>query len=225
MDTTRDLLFTTGQPNFEGFIFDFDGTIADSMEVWYWVDQEFLERRHLDPPPDYGRILSSLGYLESARYVIDHFNLDERPEAIMAEWDELALRFYTSNVALKPHVREFIGKVRALGAKTSIATTLTPLLLNAALDANSARPLFDVLVTSNEVAHDKNKPDIYLLAAQRMDVPPMRCVVFEDIVPGVRSAKAAGMCAVGVRDNSGHQEMKKLRDTADGFIDGFQELL
>lgn len=49
MDTTRDLLFSTGQPNFEGFIFDFDGTIADSMEVWYWVDQEFLERRHLDP--------------------------------------------------------------------------------------------------------------------------------------------------------------------------------
>lgn len=209
----------------DGLVFDFDGTLADSMQVWYWVDEEFLRRRNLEEPEDYGKTLSTLGFRESAAWVIEVLGLDETVEDVMDEWNELALEFYANNVYLKPHVREFIEAARAEGLKTSIATTVSPELLFPALELNDARDLFDAVAFSHECEHDKNEPDIYLLAADRMGVPPERCVVFEDILPGVRSAKRGGMYAVGVRDDSGHQEIDEMREVADAFISGFGELL
>lgn len=209
-----------------GLIFDFDGTIADSMGVWQWVDEEFLARRGLTPPPDYGKKLSTLGFDRAAAYVIEHFKLDEPPQNIMDEWNILALERYASEVYLKPPARRYIEKVRSLdGVKTAIATTLDFPLLEAALENNHAEELFDKVVHGSEVAHDKNEPDIYLLAAERLDIPAAACAVFEDILPGIKSAKRTGMLAVGVRDNSGHQEVEMMRAHADLFIDSFDDLL
>jgi beta-phosphoglucomutase-like phosphatase (HAD superfamily) len=206
-------------------IFDFDGTIGDSMGVWDWVDREFLRRRGLTPPPDYGRKLSTLGFVSAADYVIDEFSLTEDPEAIMDEWNTLAYEQYSTMVGFKPFALEYVSRLRAKGMRTSIATTLSPVLLEAALERNGARDMFDAVATGYDVDHDKNEPDIYLLAAERMNVPARTCIVFEDIVPGTLSAKRAGMRTVGVADGSGHQEVELLRTVADLFIEGFHELL
>ena len=212
-------------PRFHGIVFDFDGTLADSMQVWYWVDEEFLRRRHLAEPENYGTVLSTLGFRESAEWVVETFHLDESIEDVMDEWNELALEYYSTNVYLKPHAEEFVRLVRSKGLKTSIATTLTPELLFATLKVNGVRDLFDAVAFGGECAHDKHEPDVYLLASDRMEVPPDRCVVFEDILPGIRSAKKAGMYAVGVRDESGHQDTEAIRAEADLFIDGFKDLV
>lgn len=225
MTSTRSLLFTESAPLHEGMIFDFDGTIANSMDVWYWVDQEFLRRRNLIAPPDYGKMLSTRGFVSAADYVIQHFELDENPLDIMDEWNALALERYATDVFLKPHARTYLEQVRSLGITTSIATTLSPVLLNAALENNQVADLFDTIATGYEVDHDKNEPDIYLLAAERMKIKPAACVVYEDILPGILSAKRVGMCTIAVRDNSGHQEVEALYEAADGFIDSFEELL
>lgn len=206
-------------------VLDFDGTIGDSMGVWFWVDREFLRRRGLVPPPEYGRMLSTLGFVNAADYVIEHFDLKESPEAIMDEWNELALEAYTSRVFLKPYVSDWLDQMKGLGARLGIATTLSPMLLHAALANNHVEDMFDALATGYEVTHDKNEPDVYLLAAYRMDVEPEDCVVFEDILPGIRSANRAGMTTIAVRDDNGHQDEAALRSAADGFIDSFAELL
>ena len=209
----------------KGKIFDFDGTIADSMNVWYRVDMQFLSRRNLTPPDDYGKKLSMLGFDRAAAFVIDCFSLDDSPEDIMDEWNELALEHYSSGVFFKPHAREYIEMQRERDNKISVATTLSPPLLQAALENNKALDLFDALVCGCEVEKDKREPDIYLLAAKRMGLVPQQCVVFEDILPGIQSAKRGGMLAVGVRDDSGHQEIEALKESADCFIDSFKDLL
>lgn len=211
---------------YQGVIFDFDGTIAESMGVWHWVDREFLARRNITPPDDYGRKLSELGFDRAADYVIDAFGLDEAPEDIKDEWNELALERYASDVYLKPGARDYIARLKDLSlARTSIATTLTDELLDAALENNGILDLFDAFTTGVEVAHDKNESDIYRLASTKMGVSPVDCLVFEDIVPGILSARRIGMTAIGVRDDSGHQDFGLVTSAADGVIDGFEMLL
>ena len=76
-------------------LFDLDGTLLDSMYVWQYVDEEFLRRRSITPPDDYGRQCSHRSFYETALYTIDLFNLPETPEQrlrteLMVLWDEKA---------------------------------------------------------------------------------------------------------------------------------------
>ena len=66
-------------------LFDLDGTLLDSMYVWQYVDEEFLCRRGITPPDDYGRQCSHRSFYETALYTIDLFNLPETPEQLMQE--------------------------------------------------------------------------------------------------------------------------------------------
>jgi len=225
MDDARSLLFPGGRVSTPGMVFDFDGTLADSMGVWRRVDEEFLRRRGLDEPEGYVEALSTRNFAGCADWVIERFSLDESPQEIMDEWNLLALEDYQHNVSLKPQVREYLEMVRSLGVRTSIATTLTHDLLEAALVANGAVDLFDALATSDDTARDKHHPDLYLLAARRMGVEADRCSAYEDIVPGALSARGAGMLTIGVRDSSGHQDAEGLRRAAHAFIEDFGELL
>ena len=70
----------------------------------------------------------------------------------------------------------------------------------------------------------KSKPDVYLRAAEEIGRGPASCVVFEDIAPGIRSAKSVGMAAVGVYDSQSGQDLSELRDVADAVISSFEEL-
>lgn len=226
MDDITTTLLPKSPFSYQGVIFDFDGTIADSMDVWHWVDNEFLARRGIKTPADYGHKLSELGFDRAAIYSIKRFGLEDSPEDIKDEWNELALERYATSVFLKPGARSYIENlVDASLAKTAIATTLTPDLLTAALENNGISNLFDACVTGHEVEHDKNEPDIYRLAARRINVACTDCLVYEDIACGVASAQRIGMTAIGVRDDSGHQDFHVVRSIADGVIDGFDSLL
>lgn len=89
-------------------LFDLDGTLLDSMYVWQYVDEEFLRRRGITPPDDYGRQCSHRSFYETALYTIDLFSLPETPEQLMQEWTDLAIDEYRHNVKLKPFARETV---------------------------------------------------------------------------------------------------------------------
>lgn len=89
-------------------LFDLDGTLLDSMYVWQYVDEEFLRRRGITPPDDYGRQCSHRSFYETALYTIDLFKLPETPEQLMQEWTDLAIDEYRHNVKLKPFARETV---------------------------------------------------------------------------------------------------------------------
>lgn len=211
--------------DFPGVIFDFDGTIADSMHVWAWVDREFMSRHGFVEPPEYGSRLAELGFDQGAVYTADLFGMSESPQDIKDEWNALAQEQYASNVFLKPGCRRYLESLRELDTvKMAIATTLTTPLLEAALELNGITGLFDAVVTSSVVNVAKSKPDVYLHAAGKIDRSPTSCVVFEDITPGIRSAKSVGMTAVGVYDSHNGQNLSDLQDAADAVIESFEEL-
>lgn len=211
--------------DYPGVIFDFDGTIADSMHVWAWVDREFMSRHGLVEPPDYGSKLAELGFDQGAVYTAELFGMSESPQDIKDEWNALAQEHYATNVFLKPGCRRYLESLRELDTvRLAIATTLTTPLLKAALELNGITDLFDTFVTSSIVNVAKSKPDVYLRAAEEIGRGPASCVVFEDIAPGIRSAKSVGMAAVGVYDSQSGQDLSELRDVADAVISSFEEL-
>lgn len=107
-------------------LFDLDGTLLDSMYVWQYVDEEFLRRRGITPPDDYGRQCSHRSFYETALYTIDLFNLPETPEQLMQEWTDLAIDEYRHNVKLKPFARETVELALKSGYKTAVCTSQTP---------------------------------------------------------------------------------------------------
>lgn len=211
--------------DFPGCIFDLDGTLLDSLWVWDEVDTVFLTRRGLPVTPDYGQAIAHLGFADAARYTIDRFGLDETPEQLMQEWYDLARAAYRDRVPLKPHAEEFLRKLCAQGVHISAATSSEPELVLPCLDRLGITGLFDNITTIHEVNGDKSSPDIYLLAAERMQVAPNQCAVFEDILRGIQSAKSAGFYTVAVQEAASALDQDAIRQTADRYILSFSELL
>ncbi|MCM1480941.1 MAG: HAD family phosphatase, partial [Muribaculaceae bacterium] len=90
---------------------------------------------------------------------------------------------------------------------------------------NHVYGFFDAFCTTGEAGRDKNCPDVYLLAASKLGVSPNECVVFEDVLKGVVSAKNAGMTAVGVYDRYSEEDIITIRAAADRFIMNFSEMM
>lgn len=211
--------------DFPGCIFDLDGTLLDSLWVWDEVDTVFLTRRGLPVTPDYGQAIAHLGFADAARYTIGRFGLSETPEQLMDEWYSLARAAYRDRVPLKPHAEEFLRKLCAQGVHISAATSSEPELILPCLDRLGITGLFDNITTIHEVNGDKSSPDIYLLAAERMDIAPTQCAVFEDILRGIQSAKSAGFYTVAVEEPASAHDQTEIEHTADRYIRSFAELL
>ena len=205
-------------------IFDMDGTLIDSMWVWKTVDIEYLMKRNITPPDDLRENIEHLSFSETAKYFKERFNLNESIEAIMAEWNDIALKEYTNNVKLKPGAKEFLTLLKSNEIKIGLATSNCDMLLEVALKNNNIYDYFDCITTTNEVNRGKNFPDVYLLCAEKLEVAPAKCIVFEDILPAVIGAKAAGMKVIGVHDLYSENQKEDIMRLADLYIFQYNEL-
>ena len=131
-------------------IFDLDGTLLDSMGVWDAVDVEFLGRRGFDVPADYMQKVSAMQFHDIAAYTIRRFGLDDTPEELMREWNDLAYEAYTTTVELKPGARAYLEWLRASGARLAVATSMLPSLREPAMRHAGIYDLFDVVVGTGD---------------------------------------------------------------------------
>jgi HAD superfamily hydrolase (TIGR01509 family) len=188
--------------DFAGFIFDLDGTLIDTMPLHYLAWDAAMRRHGL------GEVLSedlfySLGGVPTVRVaelIGAHYGLVIDPRAVEETKERLFLeRLAASGVAPIKPVVAFARKV-APTHPVSIATGGLPEVALPALRSAGLHDLFSIVVTPRDVAPGRGKPapDMFLLAADKMGVPPGRCLVFEDAEPGIRAALAAGMTVVRV---------------------------
>lgn len=216
---------TAALPPLEGAIFDLDGTLLDSMGVWAQIDRDWLGRRGIPLPPDYTKAVAPLGFRAAAEYSIARFHLNERPEDVIAEWNAMSIDAYTHTVDLKPGAKEFLLALSRRGVRLAVATSSHPELFTPALARHGLLPLFDNITTVGEAARGKGFPDVYLLAAEKMNVSPACCAVFEDILAGVQGAKAGGFFTVAVADKTAAHHEAELRRAADLYIPDFRVFL
>jgi beta-phosphoglucomutase-like phosphatase (HAD superfamily) len=182
----------------QGLIFDFDGTLVDTMPI-HWHAWEIIAARH-------GMKLSrerlySLGGVPSRniiRMLAVEQGLDLDHVAIARE-KELAYLARLPEVKIIPEV---VGIAHRHFEKLpmAIATGGTRQVVEQVMEHLGLRHLFQSVVTSEDVVHQKPAPDIFLEAARRISVAPVLCRAYEDTVLGMQAIRAAGMEAVDVRD-------------------------
>lgn len=211
--------------NFKCAIFDLDGTLLDSNDVWHQVDVEFFAQRGLELPKDYAKIISPMGFKGAAHYTIEKYNLKETPEQVMAQWHEMAQKKFANSVSLKPFAKEYLEFLKKSGVRLCIATASNEDLFVPSLENNGVFHLFDSVTTIQEVSRGKGFPDIYLKSAEKNGFLPSDCVVYEDIYEGVRGAKSGGFYTVAVYDRNSKDDEEKLRNLSDRYVYSFSELM
>lgn len=208
--------------DFEAAIFDLDGTLLNSMEVWEHIDILFLQKRGLPDPTNYVTEICARSFEEAAQYTIDLFDLPESIDDIISEWNEMAAYEYANTVKLNPGAYDYLVQLKSQGIKLAVATGLPERLFIPCLANNEVLELFDALCSTDEVMRGKEYPDVFLLASQRLSTLPSRCAVFDDVLPAIKSAKQAGMLACGVYNKYSAHNRAEIERIADAYIFSFK---
>lgn len=206
-------------------IFDLDGTLVDSMWMWKAIDVEYLARFGLTCPDDLQKEIEGMSFSETALYFKERFQLRETLDEIKDAWIQMSIEKYRREVALKPGARAFLEYISGQGLAAGIATSNGIAMVDAVLDALDIRRYFKVVATACEVAAGKPAPDIYLSVADRLQVAPEDCIVFEDVPAGIRAGKSAGMTVFAVEDDFSLDMKEEKERLADYYIRDYFELL
>ena len=203
------------------YIFDLDGTLLDSMDVWHKIDIEFLHKRGISVPSDYASAISSMTFDETASYTIRRFKLSDSIDDLKQEWNDMAEYAYGHTVKMKTHAKEYLTMLRERGVKLAVATNLFSRLLELVLNNHGIYNYFDVICTTEEAGFGKSHPAVFLMTADKLGVLPCDCLVFEDILVAVKSAKNIGMAVCGVYDKSSHTDWEQIKELSDYAIFDF----
>lgn len=211
--------------NFKGAIFDLDGTLLDSMHIWHDVDEEFFRRRNLKVTPEYIEVIKNMHLGAAAVYTKEKYNIKESVEEIVDEWLELCAQGYLTNVDLKTGVYDYLKMLSYNGIKMAFATASEKQVCEDVLKKHGIFDFFDAYAYVSEINIGKTEPDIYLLAAERIGLTAKDCIVFEDIIEGIRGAKKGDFTVCGVYDKSSAKDECEIRNVADYYIKSFDELI
>jgi len=181
----------------EAVVFDMDGVIVDSEQVWDDVRERLAKERggrwHDRAQAD----MMGMSSPEWSAYMHDVIGLEESPEEINAEVVRRMLERYRDEL---PLIDGAIDAVRRLACefRLAVASSSNRPLIDAVLATAGIADLFDVTVSSEEVAAGKPAPDVYLEAARRLGVEPAAAAAVEDSSNGIRAAHAAGMRVLAI---------------------------
>ena len=181
----------------EAVVFDLDGVVVDSEQVWDDVREQLAHERggtwHEGAQAD----MMGMSSPEWSRYMHERIGLAESPEEINEEVVRRMLARYRESL---PLIDGAVDAVRRLGGAFTlgVASSSNRSLIEVVLERAGIAELFAVVVSSEEVAHGKPAPDVYLEAARRLGVEAGRCAAIEDSSNGIRSAHAAGTRVIAV---------------------------
>ena len=183
-------------------LFDMDGVIVNSER--YWVE---LEEEEIYPAVVEGSVATEettgMNFREIYDYLDDRYETTASKEEFVGRYEEAAREIYGEQVEPMDGLRELAADLRDSGREVALVSSSPHDWINRALDRFDLRESFDEVISAEEIdGASKPEPDVYEYAAERVGVAPEECVAVEDSTNGVRAAKAAGMLAVGYRNQS-----------------------
>ena len=181
----------------DAVVFDLDGLLLDSEQLWDEVREELARERGGRWHERAQRDMMGMSSPEWSRYMHDVVGVPDPPDAINREVVRRMLERYTERL---PLIDGAVQAVRRLAERRSVglASSSNREIIERVLEVAGIAPLFRATVSSEEVARGKPAPDVYLEAARRLEVDPARCAAVEDSSNGIRSALAAGMRVVAI---------------------------
>lgn len=202
-------------------IFDFDGTLFDSMFIWDNVGEIYLRSLGKEPKPSMREDVRALILYQSACYFKQEYDLSLSVEEIMTGINQTIEHFYIHEVLPKPGVVDFLKQMQMAEISMCIATAFDRYQIEAALSRCEMGHYFEAIFTCSEVGYGKDEPIIFQKAMEHFGADRSSSVVFEDAIHAIQTAKADGFAVVAVFDNS-EKRQDEIRNMADCYIVDFE---
>ena len=201
----------------KGAIFDFDGTLVDSMFIWDTIGEDYLRSLGKEPHEDLKETFMTLTLEEAAEYYRTHYGVTLSVKEIVDGVNTMVEGIYRTRVALKQGVADFLAQLKENGTRMCIATVTDRYLVEETLDRLGILQYFSEIFTCAEVGYGKDKPIIYRKALEHLDTAKNETYVFEDSLFALKTAKADGFTTVGVYDRHENRQ-DNLKNLADYYI-------
>ena len=206
------------------YLFDFDGTLVDSMPTYGALMLRILDEHHISYGEDIIKIITPLGFVGTADYFIG-MGLDRTREELVALMTAYAVDAYTYRVPAKAHVPEVLRELKKQGHSLNVLTASPHDTLDPCLKRLGIYDLFDHVWSCNDFSTTKADPAIYRMAAERMGVPVGDVIFLDDNYNADKTAKSAGLQVYGVYDDSSKEYVEEMKAITDRYIYDFAELV
>ncbi len=203
-------------------IFDFDGTLFDSMFIWDMVGEVYLRSIGKEPKPSMREDIRALSLYQSSCYFKEEYNIDLSVEEIMAGINKTVENFYINEVQPKAGVVAFLNQLKQQGIVTCVATASEHYQIEAALQRCHMEHLFDTIFTCTEVGHGKDEPVIFRRAMEYFNADRDNTIIFEDALHAVETAKKDGFKVAVVFDSS-EKRQTEIQQLSDCYITDFEQ--
>lgn len=203
----------------EGIIFDVDGTLLNSMEIWMEMGQRYLKKFGIEAEENLGEILFDLTMEDGAEYLRSHYGLNQTVEEIHQGVNEAIFEFYEKEAMPKVHVRDFLEYAYSKNIPMTVATATDRPMIEAAFRRLGFDKYFKKIFTSTEVGKGKEYPDIFIAAMKEMKSSIENTWMFEDAFYSMKTSKSLGMKNVGIYDFSSAKYQKYIKELSDYYME------
>lgn len=206
------------------YLFDFDGTLVDSMPTFVSAMLKVLNDYNVPYGDDIVKIITPLGYKGSAKY-FQSLGLKLSTEEIIALVSDFARREYKYNIQLKGGVYETLVALKNQGASLNVLTASPHDMLDPCLKRVGVYELFDNVWSCDDFSTTKADPNIYKLCAGKIGKGVEEIVFLDDNYNACKTAKSSGMKVYGVFDSSSEDYVEEMKNLTDKYVFNFKELI
>lgn len=207
------------------YLFDFDGTLVDSMPTYVSAMLRILNENNVSFGDDIVKIITPLGLNGTAEYFLNTLGLQMPKEQLMRLMGEYMLDGYLYHIPAKQNVISVLQELKNRGASLNVLTASPHITLDPCLKRLGMYELFDNVWSCDDFNTSKADPNIYKMAAQRLNTTVDRVLFLDDNLNADMTAKTAGMMVCGVYDVSSEEYTEQIKAATDGYIYDFSELL
>ena len=208
--------------NIKGAIFDFDGTLGDSLGYWEWQFEEISQiycggKKLLLDPEDNKKFRTSL-ITDCMKLLHEKYNIGESTEELIKYVNDSIKRFYLSEVKPKDGAVEYLEYLKNKGVKMCVASATAEPELKVAVKCCGFEKYFDKIFSCSNLGFGKERPDIFLNALDYLGTDINETYVFEDSLLALETSKKAGFKTVGIYDKNNPYTEEQLKNFSDIFI-------
>lgn len=206
-------------------LFDFDGTLVDSMPSYSAVMLGILDEEGVSYQDDVIKIITPLGLIRTIRYFIENLGVKRSPEEMGEKMKDHLLNAYVYEIPAKNNVVCAIKTLKERGYGLHVLTASPHATLDPCLKRLGLYDLFDNVWSCDDFNLSKSDPKIYLEVAKKLNVNTSDIVFFDDNLIAAKTAKTAGLISCGVYDQSSKETVDQMKNELDHFVYDFGEVL
>ena len=208
------------------YFFDMDGTLINSMQLaWDKVILRFLNERGIKYPDDIITNLVTRGFMGIAKHYVEEFKVDMTPQEIY-DWFMVELEpMYQNEFPLKGGAKEFILSLKKQGHVVNVISGSPLRFVVPCFKRTEIYDLFDNVLSLEEFGLTKSDKALFTKLAEISSVSPSDCVVIDDSVNAIKTAKSAGLNTIGIYEQAVSNTWEEMQLVADKTIKSFKELL